>query len=63
MQQKNGATITTDIQAKMFADPLLKAALIDVSTKHGIVTLSGQVPSDAARSAARTIASQAPGVR
>src|SRR5215472_3811800 len=59
----NDATITTDIQAKMFADPLLKTASIAVSAKDGIVTLSGQVPSDAARAAARNIASQSPGVR
>ena len=59
----NDATITTDIQAKMFADPLLKTASIAVSAKDGIVTLSGQVPSDAARAAARNIASQTRGVR
>jgi hyperosmotically inducible protein len=59
----NDATITTDIQAKMFADPLLKTASIAVSAKDGIVTLSGQVPSDAARATARNIASQTPGVR
>ena len=56
-------TITTAIQAKMFADPLLKSASIDVSTKDGAVTLSGQVPSDAARAAARNIASQVRGVK
>ena len=59
----NDASITTDIQAKMFADPLLKTASIAVSAKDGIVTLSGQVPSDTARAAARNIASQTPGVR
>ena len=59
----NDATITTDIQAKMFADPSLKTASIAVSTKDGIVTLSGEVPSDAARAAARNIASQTRGVR
>jgi BON domain len=59
----NDATITTDIQAKMFADPLLKSASINVSTKDGIVTLTGQVPGDAARIAARNIASQTHGVR
>jgi outer membrane biosynthesis protein TonB len=59
----NDATITTAIQAKMFADPLLKSASIDISTKDGVVTLSGQVPSDAARAAARNIASQTRGVK
>jgi len=47
----------------MFADPLLKSASIDVSTKDGVVILSGQVPSDAARTAARNIASQTRGVK
>lgn len=59
----NDATITTDIQAKMFADSLLKSASINVSTKGGIVTLTGQVPDDAARVAARNIASQTTGVK
>jgi outer membrane biosynthesis protein TonB len=59
----NDATITTDIQAKMFADALLKSASINVSTKDGIVTLTGQVPDDAARLAARNIASQTRGVK
>jgi len=59
----NDATITTAIQAKMFADPLLKSASIAISTKDGVVTLSGQVPSDAARAAARNIASQTRGVK
>lgn len=59
----NDATITTDIQAKMFADPQLKSASIDVSTKDGVVTLSGQAPRDAARAAARNIAAQTRGVK
>jgi len=54
----DGTTITTDIQTKMFAEPQLKSASVDVSTKDGIVTLSGQVPHEAARVAARNIASQ-----
>jgi hypothetical protein len=61
--QTKDTTITTDIQAKMFAEPQLKSASVDVSTKDGIVTLSGEVPNEAARLAARNIASQAPGVK
>lgn len=57
------ATITTDIQAKMFADPVLKSAPISVATKDGVVTITGQVPDDAARAAARNIASQTKGVK
>jgi hypothetical protein len=56
-------TITTDIKAKMFSEPSLKSATITVSAKDGIVTLSGSVPDEAAREAARRIASQTPGVK
>jgi hypothetical protein len=54
--------ITTDIKAKMFSEPTLKNASIDVSSKGGVVTLAGQVPDDAARLAAYKIASQEKGV-
>ncbi len=55
--------ITTEIKAKMFSEPLLKAASVNVTSKDGIVTLTGVVPDDAARLAARTIASQTKGVK
>ena len=54
--------IATDIKAKMFSEPSLKSASVDVSSKGGVVTLSGQVPDDAARLAAYKIATQAKGV-
>src|SRR3989440_2107791 len=54
--------ITTDIKAKMFSDPALKAATVDVFSKHGEVTLTGQVPDDAARLAAYKIATETKGV-
>lgn len=44
--------ITTDIKAKMYSEPALKAATVDVASKQGEVTLTGQVPNDAARLAA-----------
>jgi BON domain len=56
-------TITTDIKAKMFSEPSLKSAAISVTAKDGVVTLSGNVPDDAARETARRIASQTPGVK
>jgi outer membrane biosynthesis protein TonB len=56
-------TISTDIKAKMFSEPLLKTASVNVTSKDGIVTLAGVVPDDAARVAARNIASQAKGVK
>ena len=54
--------ITTDIKAKMFSEPALKTATVDVASKHGEVTLTGQVPDDAARLAAYKIASETKGV-
>lgn len=55
-------SITTDIKAQMFSEPALKSASVDVSSKDGVVTLSGQVPDDAARLAAYKIATQTKGV-
>ncbi len=54
--------IATDIKAKMFSEPALKNASVDVSSKGGVVTLTGQVPDDAARLAAYKIATEAKGV-
>lgn len=54
--------ITTDIKAKMFSEPALKNASVDVSSKGGVVTLTGQVPDDTARLAAYKIATQEKGV-
>jgi hypothetical protein len=54
--------ITTDIKAKMFSEPTLKNASINVASKDGVVTLTGQVPDDAARLAAYKIATQEKGV-
>jgi BON domain-containing protein len=54
--------IATDIKAKMFSEPALKNASIDVASKGGVVTLTGQVPDDAARLAAYKIATETKGV-
>jgi hypothetical protein len=56
------SAITTDIKAKMFSDPSLKSANVDVSSSGGNVTLTGQVPDDSARLAAFKIASETKGV-
>lgn len=56
-------SITTDIKAKMFSEPLLKSATVNIAAKDGIVTLTGVVPDDAARLAAERIASQTKGVK
>ncbi len=59
----NDDAITTQIKAKMFSEPLLKSPSVNVSSKDGIVTLTGVVPDDAARLAAQNIASKTDGVK
>ena len=59
----NDDAITTEIKAKMFSDPALKSSSVNVSSKDGIVTLTGSVPDDAARLAAEQIASKTNGVK
>ncbi|MBI3668770.1 MAG: BON domain-containing protein [Acidobacteria bacterium] len=54
--------IATVIKAKMFSDPQLKTANLDVTAKNGEVTLRGEVASDAARYQAFKLATDAPGV-
>jgi hypothetical protein len=56
-------SVTTNIQAKLFSDPVLKARDIRVDTQKGIVTLSGAVGTDLERAAAERIASQENGVK
>jgi BON domain len=62
LMKPDDAAITTDIKAKMFSEPALKAANVEVSVHNGEITLSGQVPDDSARLAAFKIASEAKGV-
>jgi BON domain len=56
-------SIATDIKARMFSEPLLKSAEVNITSKDGIVTITGMVPDDAARLAAERIASQTKGVK
>ena len=60
--QKDQA-LATDIKAKMFSDPQVKAAGLDVAVKNGEATLSGEVPNDGARYEAYKIATDTPGVK
>src|ERR1700735_1515890 len=60
--KKNDAALVTNIQSKMFADPLLKDSSIKVTAEKGEVTLSGTVTSDAAHLDAYNISSQVAGV-
>src|SRR5258708_38982177 len=55
--------VATSIKAKLYSDPLLKSASVDVTAKDGIVTLTGQVPDDAARLAEQHLAATTPGVK
>ena len=54
--------VATDIKAKMYSDPQLKASSLDVVAKDGEVTLTGEAPSDAARYQAFKLALDTPGV-
>src|SRR3974390_2704642 len=56
-------SITTSIKARMYSDSSLKSSSVDVSTKDGVVTLTGQVSDDAARLAAEQIATKTDGVK
>jgi osmotically-inducible protein OsmY len=54
--------LTTKIQSKYFLEDDVKARDIDVTTRDGVVTLSGAVESDAARRTAEAIAEETDGV-
>jgi len=56
-------SMLTHIKAGLYSEPALKSANVEVTAKDGVITLSGQVPDDAARLAAEHIASSTPGVR
>lgn len=59
---RSDQAITTDIQAKMYAEPQLKSANVTVAVKNGEVTLSGEVPSDTVRYLAYKAATETTGV-
>ena len=54
--------IATDIKAKMFSDAQLKDSGLQVAVSKGQATLTGSVPSDAARYEAFKLATDTPGV-
>ena len=58
----NDQQIATAVKARMFSDPRVKTANVDVASRNGEVTLSGEVPSDAARYQVYKLASETPGV-
>ena len=59
---KRDEAIATDLKAKMFSDPQLKDAGLQVAVTKGEATLTGTVPSDAARYEAFKLATETPGV-
>jgi BON domain/YMGG-like Gly-zipper len=61
-RKSDDAALVTNIKAQMFSDSQLKGASLQVASKDGQVTLTGTVPSDAARLDAYKIATQTPGV-
>jgi osmotically-inducible protein OsmY len=62
-QKVDDGWITTKIQSKYFLDGDVKGHQIDVDTRNGVVTLTGHVESDEARSLAESIARETDGVR
>ena len=57
------ATLTTQVQAHLFADQNLTGQPIQASVANGIVTLNGSVSSDSARTIASGDAAQVAGVK
>ncbi len=55
--------ITSEVQAKLFADPNISGKQIQVSTQAGVVTLQGSVPTEMERAAAGNDAGQVKGVK
>jgi hypothetical protein len=56
-------TITTQIQARLFDDPVLKTRDIRVTSENGTVALTGTVGTDLEKAAVERMASQADGVK
>ncbi|MGH9863938.1 MAG: BON domain-containing protein [Candidatus Acidiferrales bacterium] len=61
-KKTDDAQLATTIKAQMFSDPQTKDSSLQVAVKDGVVTLSGTLPSDAARYEAYKLASSTPGV-
>src|SRR4029450_13313882 len=57
------ARTTAAIQSKYFLDDTVKARKIDVDTRRGVVTLRGEVSSDAERAQALLLARSTQGVQ
>lgn len=62
-QSTDDKAIITNIQAKLFSDPILKTRDVRADSRNGIVTLSGTVGTDLEKSAVERIATQEDGVK
>src|SRR5580692_4594851 len=56
-------SLTAQVQARLFADQNLGGQPIQASAANGVVTLTGSVSSDSARTIASSDAAQVPGVK
>src|SRR5215470_16129138 len=63
MGSRSDSQIASDVQNKIFADSSVPDKQITINANKGVVTLSGNVSSDAARTAAATDAAQVDGVK
>jgi hypothetical protein len=59
----NDQALTTDVEAKLHADPGTRTGNIKVNTANGVVTLSGDVPGSEVELAAMKIANEIRGVQ
>lgn len=62
VQAVDDTWVTTKIQSKYFLDEDVKGRKVDVTTRNGVVTLTGTVASDAVRKTAEAIAAGTDGV-
>ena len=62
-QGPSDAAITTAARQRLGADQRVSASGVEVSTSHGVVTLSGSVPNEAVRSAAAEDVSRTEGLK
>ncbi len=62
-QVSSDVTITAKVNAALVADDKLKATQINVDTREGQVTLTGQAPDAQSRERATTLASAVDGVK
>ncbi|HEV2388478.1 MAG TPA: BON domain-containing protein [Candidatus Acidoferrales bacterium] len=59
---RTDSQITTDVKARMYSDAQLRGTALNVAVNGGVATVSGQVPSVAARYEAFKLTAETPGV-